>query len=266
MSASDTASLLSSQDEVQDTDEDEKLDTDEAKKLGKEKENSNQGNEKGNTIQLPICNRNISNTTGGIIITIITVVGQSGMAIALPIFSVAVNSPHCRSNQYFVLIYPALWFPIVFFFICLASKTINSQFSLKSYTAIKVYVTLGLLCAVNCLLVTFASLPNRTPPNLQGVLSITMIPFTVILRYAILRKKIGVRRLLCTLGTLFGLFITLIPNIFHMAKNHNDSKSVVWPLVFILGILPAAISNILQEKEMQRDYRVSLMIEYNIFV
>ena len=246
MSSSDTVSLLSAKDEHQDTDTEEKLD----------KCQQNCSNEKGNTIQLPFCNWNISNTSGGIIITIITIFGQSGMAIALPIFSVAVNSPHCHSNQYFVLIYPALWFPIIFFLTSLVSKAINPQFSLKSYTAIKVYVILGLLCAINCLLVTFASLPNRTPPNLQGVLSITMIPFTVILRYAILRKKVGVRRLLCTLGTLIGLFVTLVPNIFHMEKNHNNTKSVVWPLVFILGILPAAVGIILQEKEMQRDYRV----------
>ncbi|RDD40526.1 hypothetical protein TrispH2_007308 [Trichoplax sp. H2] len=266
MTTLDTVSLLSSEDDHQNLDQNLELSEDE-RHLSKD-----DCDETKKTVQLPLCNRSISKNLAGTIITIITVFGQSGMAIALPTFSVAVNAAHCHSNQYFVLIYPAMWFPIIFSLIAFASKAINPKFSLKSYTAIKAYIILGLLCAVNCLLVTFASLPDRTPPNLQGILGITIIPFTVILRYAILRKKVGVGRLLCTLGTLVGLFITLVPNIFNIEKNkHHGSKSVIWPLIFILGILPAAIANVLQEKEMKRDYREeSLVFQawvawYNVF-
>jgi hypothetical protein len=55
-------------------------------------------------------------------------------------------------------------------------------------SSLKIIFALGLFTALNGILVVFASPPNRTPGYLQGILSTTSIPFTIICRIIFLRK------------------------------------------------------------------------------
>lgn len=214
------------------------------------------------TVTLPLCNVVISRSTASTFIAIINVLGQVGMNISLPILSQTIETGHCHSNQFFVLFYTGLWFPILFGLAILVIKLINPSFNIKTYTSQKFLVLLGALNAVNGLLVVYASPPDRTSPSLQAILSTTIIPYTVVLRYIILRKGVSLGRLICTVGTLIGLFISLEPNIFNIGKEQQTGSkaSAVWPFVFALGFLPVGFANVLQEREIKKDNRVSIKI------
>ena len=51
-----------------------------------------------------------------------------------------------------------------------------------------VYLTMGLTTTLNGVGGSFASLPSRTAPYLQGILATIIIPFTVLCRFLLLRK------------------------------------------------------------------------------
>ncbi|RDD45575.1 Crt-like protein 1 [Trichoplax sp. H2] len=213
------------------------------------------------TVTIPICNVVITRSTASIFIAVINVLSQVGMNISLPTLSKTIESGHCHSNQFFVLFYSGLWFPILFWAAVVIVKLCRPTFNVRTYTSHKYLILLGALNAVNGLLVVYASPPSRTSPSLQAILSTTIIPYTVVLRYIILRKGVSYGRLICTVGTLIGLFISLEPNIFNInQKQSSGSASAIWPFVFALGFLPVGVANVLQEREIMKDNREESLV------
>ena len=104
-----------------------------------------------------------------------------------PLFSASMVT-ESSTDEYPVLFFTALWFP--FFFLCLVviNKLIDPTMSLKSTTSHRVMALVGGMNSLNGVLVVYASDPDRTSPQLQAILGTSVIPFTVICRYIILRK------------------------------------------------------------------------------
>lgn len=117
---------------------------------------------------------------------------------------------------------------------------------------------MGFLNALNGVLIVYSSPTDRTPLFLQPILSTSVIPFTVILRFFVLRKGVSGGRLVCTFAVLVGLIICMEPSIFGLGENTGSSKNrtatkIYWPILFCIGFVPLGLINVLQEKEVKTD-------------
>uniref|UniRef100_K1QQD4 Uncharacterized protein n=1 Tax=Magallana gigas TaxID=29159 RepID=K1QQD4_MAGGI len=97
--------------------------------------------------------------------------------------------------------------------------------------------------------------PSRTPPYLQSILSMTAIPFTVLLRLVFLRKGVSPGRGICCAVIIVGLFISSEPQIWGLntQQTENNASSsllqrILWPMCFALGFVPFALVNLTCEK------------------
>nr|XP_054750621.1 uncharacterized protein LOC129256445 [Lytechinus pictus] len=212
-------------------------------------------------------------TVLNIFLTIMTVLSSLMMAITLPLFSASMVT-ESSTDEYPVLFFTALWFPIFFLGLVAINKLIDPEMSLKSTVSHRVMAMVGGMNSLNGLLVVYASDPERTSPQLQAILGTSVIPFTVISRYIILRKGVSRARLVCTGIVLIGLFISLEPVIFSIDQPDSGSgggggggghgtsvAQVLWPFVFALGFLPLGILNTLIERELKRDQTQSLVFQ-----
>jgi drug/metabolite transporter (DMT)-like permease len=162
------------------------------------------------------------------------------------------------TGPYFVLFFTAFWFPVVFFACVLLAKLLNRGFSLHLSCSQKRVALMGLFNALNGVLIVYSSPSSRTPVFLQPILSTSVIPFTVILRFLLLRKGLSKGRLICTFAVLVGLFICIEPSIFGLGGNSQSSKNrtankIYWPILFCIGFLPVGFINVLQEREVKTD-------------
>jgi drug/metabolite transporter (DMT)-like permease len=208
-------------------------------------------------IQIPL-------SVANVILSILNVIAQVGMTESLSIYSTSLSTHQaCGKAQtitgpYFVLFFTAFWFPVVFFACVLLAKLLNRGFSLHLSCSQKRVALMGLFNALNGVLIVYSSPSSRTPVFLQPILSTSLIPFTVILRFILLRKGLSKGRLICTFAVLVGLFICIEPSIFGLGGNSQSSKNrtatkIYWPILFCLGFLPLGFMNVLQEREVKTD-------------
>ncbi len=107
--------------------------------------------------------------------------------------------------------------------------------------------------------VVFAAPPDRCPVFLQAALTNVMIPTVIVVRLIILRKVPSLMKGLCAIGVVVGLFSTSIPTIFDLSPSGSQVSradgvwKVLWPIIFMLSFIPAAIYSVLSEKYLQRD-------------
>ena len=211
-------------------------------------------------IPLPVAN---------IILSILNVIAQVGMTVSLSVYTTSLSTHWaCGKAQvitgpYFVLFFTALWFPIVFFACVLVAKLLNKGFSLHLSCSQKQVALMGFLNSLNGVLVVYSSPSERTPEFLQPILSTSVIPFTVILRFLLLRKGVSGGKLVCTFAVLIGLFICIEPSIFRLGGNSQSSKNrtatkLYWPILFCIGFVPLGLMNVLQEREVKTDKKYGI--------
>ncbi|XP_071944136.1 crt homolog 3-like [Antedon mediterranea] len=203
-----------------------------------------------------------------VFLTVMTVITNVAMNVSLPLYSESMDKTNTngtnRVDEYPVLFLSSFWFPFVFFSIVFLNSWCQGCSSMRSSVPQRTMILCGALNSVNGLLVVYASDPTRTAPELQAVLSTSIIPFTVVCRYLILRKGVGKGRLVCTVVVLIGLFISLEPVIFDVDQSTSSSSDslsessssgtrVMWPFLFALGFLPLGIFNVVIEKELKKD-------------
>ena len=208
-------------------------------------------------IQIPL-------TVVNILLSILNIVSQVGMTVTLPLFTTALGTHKACgvygkaiAGPYFVLFFTALWFPVVFFAWVFIAKFLNRNFSLRLNSSMGFVVLLGFLNAMNGVLVVYSSPSDRTPQYLQPILSSSVIPFTVILRYLILRKGISGGRLVATFIVLIGLIICLEPTIFQLGQDNKTTANrtagtIIWPIIFCVGFIPLGLSNVIQERQVKK--------------
>ena len=123
-----------------------------------------------------------------VFLTVMNIITNLMMLIMLPLFSQSMDHPHHNTDQYPVLLFSATLFPLFFFGLMGVNKFLEPDMILKSTVSHRVMFITGLLNSLNGLLVVYASNPSRTSPQLQALLGTSMIPFTVICRFLLLRK------------------------------------------------------------------------------
>ncbi|XP_046340537.1 uncharacterized protein LOC124121566 [Haliotis rufescens] len=187
-----------------------------------------------------------------VFIAVINIASNVLMNVSLPVFAGTMDQ--VGGDTFVVLLVSSILFPLLFAVMTFVMKypTERSFSCFKPTANWKILLLVGFATTMNGVLVVFASPPSRTPPYLQGILATTVIPYTVVCRFLILRKGISIRRLVCTGVVLVGLFITVEPQIWGLegsgAEGSGSSESILWPCIFALGFLPAGISSVIVEK------------------
>lgn len=194
----------------------------------------------------------------------LAVFGQVGQNVSLPLWidastgqcgNTTLNCTAQSIDSYFVYTFACLSFVIIFgvMLVIIRIVTPNKLGQTERTFPVLPLFFIGFFDALNGVLVVFASSGKRTPPYLQAILGNFVIPLTVIVRLAILRKKPTVLKA-CTAAAVFlALFICVIPTFVpslggNMTGGAHDSGRYLWPMCFMLGFVPAAIMNVLEEK------------------
>jgi drug/metabolite transporter (DMT)-like permease len=124
---------------------------------------------------------------------------------------------------------------------------------------------IGLFDAFNGVLIVYSSPSSRTPPFLQAILGNFLIPLTIIFRLILLRKRPQLIKLICAAVVFLGLVLSLIPVITGMDAsdsssylNQNSAARILWPMCFMLGFVPAAVMNVVEEKSLKDKRNVNM--------
>lgn len=126
-------------------------------------------------------------TTRNVFIAILNVLSNVAMNVSLPVFAGTMNE--IGGDSFVLLLNTCVIIGVLFVLTTLFAKyAIDSSTTFKLTSSVKIILALGLFTALNGILVVFASPPNRTPGYLQGILSTTSIPYTIICRLIFLRK------------------------------------------------------------------------------
>eukprot|EP01130_Rhizamoeba_saxonica_P009170 TRINITY_DN3728_c0_g1_i1.p1 TRINITY_DN3728_c0_g1~~TRINITY_DN3728_c0_g1_i1.p1 ORF type:complete len:286 (+),score=34.32 TRINITY_DN3728_c0_g1_i1:427-1284(+) len=122
------------------------------------------------------------------------------------------------------------------------------------------FFTIGLLDAVNGILIVYASKPTRTPPVLQAIFVNMMLFFSLPATKFLIKSKKNivycsfypVASIICLL---YGVLMLLLPTFISIVNGEGmmfENSQIIWCVVFILGVVPGALYNVLQEKFLER--------------
>lgn len=125
-----------------------------------------------------------------ITIAILNVITNVIMNVSLPVFAGTMTSPEVGGDAFVLLIQTSITVTVIFAVMTMVVRysKLDPTASLRPTASWKVLFAMGLFTTLNGILVVNASPPDRTPPYLQGILSATVIPYTVVCRLIILRK------------------------------------------------------------------------------
>lgn len=203
----------------------------------------------------------ISGNTRNVLLAIMNVISNVIMNVSLPVYAGTMET--VGSDIFVLLFITCCTITVIFTLLTLFVKysKIDSSATLRPTSSYKILFLMGLFTALNGILVVYASPPDRTPPYLQGILQSSVIPFTVLLRFVILRRGISAIRGICTAIVLVGIFITIEPQIWGIDTGASDpgekaestSARILWPLCFLIGFLPVGMMNVFCEKELQKE-------------
>lgn len=202
----------------------------------------------------------------------VVVVGDVGQDISLHLYWLSSSKESTKRCQvidsYFVLSFGSLSSFVIFGLGALFIRIVFPRHlgeNEKSFPQFSLSL-IGLCSALNEALAVFAIGTTRTPLYLQIILGTLTIPLTVLFRRLILRKKPTCRKLLCAgVVTIVPVVFGLIPLIsyptlkadFDQTSKEDTQSKVLWPLVFAISFVPAAIMNVLEEKAVKKQNEMS---------
>jgi len=113
--------------------------------------------------------------------------------------------------------------------------------------------------------VVYASPLNHTSGPLQAILGQTIIPFTLLVTPRVMERTYERNQIFGAVIVLFGAFYAMIPLFkhYHDGDAQTENGEWWWPLIFVLGQLPAALMNIIQEKT-QKDFHQETKARFSV--
>ena len=109
------------------------------------------------------------------------------LTISLPMYAESMEK--VGSDTYIAVLVLGFWFPWPYFLVLVFVRVFVDKTSRLTPLSSRLTVaTLGAAWSLNAIVISYASLPSRTPPYLQAILPTLHIPLTVIGRLVILRK------------------------------------------------------------------------------
>eukprot|EP00026_Physarum_polycephalum_P013143 Phypoly_transcript_13516.p1 GENE.Phypoly_transcript_13516~~Phypoly_transcript_13516.p1 ORF type:complete len:164 (+),score=21.43 Phypoly_transcript_13516:26-493(+) len=126
---------------------------------------------------------------------------------------------------------------------------------MRSWKWHKYMFLVGMFDSMNGILVVFSAFLSRVPGPLGPILSNSSILFTLVISKFLLRKVYAPKQFVGAFCVFVGIIISLVPTILGIF-HHGTGKAAAWwwPLVALVGYIPAALMNVVQEL-MQDKYR-----------
>lgn len=122
-----------------------------------------------------------------VIFTLLFIASNLTGSVTLPLLSATMDA--VGSDIFVVIYHTAIISSLLLIFVVISLRTcINRSIPLTLASSWKIVLANALANVFNYILVIYASPPSRTPPYLQSILTMTAIPFTVLLRLLLLRK------------------------------------------------------------------------------
>ncbi|XP_071110263.1 crt homolog 1-like [Haliotis cracherodii] len=207
--------------------------------------------------------RGLSTNAKSIILAIFALLGHLVTSLVLPLWSSTFTA--IGSDAFVGQLVDTVWELLVLSSVYLAWKVFfDRELPLRPTATLKSLVIYGISNALTGVFIVFASLPERTPPYLQSIIGSSLIPFTVICRCIMLRKGVSLRRAVCIIIAMIGLFITMEPRIWGLKGSSGTGSStgsatvvftvgrILWPLSFCFGFVPDAVNRVITEQQLKR--------------
>ncbi|XP_046559199.1 uncharacterized protein LOC124268213 isoform X2 [Haliotis rubra] len=204
----------------------------------------------------------LSTNAKSIILSLFALLGHLVTSLVLPVW--ASTFDEIGSDVFVGQFVDTFWELLILSAVYLAWKCFDREVPLRPTVSLKSLAIYGLTNALTGAFIVFASLPERTPPYLQSIIGSSLIPFTVICRYIMLRKGVSLRRAVCIIIAMIGLFITMEPRIWGLKGSSGTGSSkgsdtvvspvgrILWPLSFCFGFVPDAVNRVITEQELKR--------------
>jgi len=191
------------------------------------------------------------------------IVGGIGQGIFLPVFiSTLTHSSSGSTGAYFVYFMMSTLFNIPFGIGCV----IDWYRGKLTYAMMKkhfgILILMGVCDALNGLMVVFTSALGRTSGDLQSILIQSTIPFTILFSRIIAKIKITKKEIFCAGIVMFGIILSIIPNLLNLVNGQTGAKLWFYPLIFSLATIPGVIMNVVQHKvfDVDRHYNKNWML------
>lgn len=171
--------------------------------------------------------------------SILLILCVSATNISLPLFVKElenVQNSNGNNNSYFILFFSALIFMLTFNII---SQFENSQFKTTRRVHVHMFL-IGLFNVLSDIFVVISCGENRTPVNIQGILSQSNFIFTFLFSYFIKRERLLKKQNIGVIFVVVGVCISLLPMMFQ--KSTLTVVNLFWSSIFILGYMMASLS------------------------
>jgi len=183
--------------------------------------------------------------------SILLVFSMAGQVVLLPLFIDSFDRDNHHANPFFVLIFSSFSFALMF---CAMAVYRTYKYNSPFFAPGKIhyrFLQIGILNALNGLLVVNASPGKRTPADLQAILAQSALPFTFLLSKLIKSEKLKSNQLYGVSIVCLGIFLSLIPVFVSLGNGEIGNftlTNLLWCIIFLLGNLPAAACNVYQDK------------------
>jgi drug/metabolite transporter (DMT)-like permease len=107
-------------------------------------------------------------------------------------------------------------------------------------------IKLGVCNAVNGIL--FSPSTKHTPGSIQSLVMASIIPFTVIASFVFLGRRYQLKHLLSVFVVMGGVVVAVVPSVVSAVSHPEQFHFSLWSLVFLIGVIPGALVNVIQEK------------------
>ena len=154
-----------------------------------------------------------------------------------------------------VTLYPSIYFIVLFvtiecclLFFCV-SLIANLEYTFEKPTQLPLLIAIGITSSLVTLLMSYSANPKRTPVILQSIfLGLAIIPCAIFSK--IILKKQNEYDMRYLIASIFILILSVTVATIPIATNNEGSlfNSILWSLMYLLGIVFLGLSSVLQEK------------------
>ena len=183
-----------------------------------------------------------------IVLSILCIVFNTGQTIGITLFLASFQE---LTGVYFVTFFTAFSYGLVCgVAACWFAYKGQITPAMREWRWIKYMFYVSIFDAATAILITSSSQGSRVPPALQAILSQCLIPFTLVFSKWLLKKRYTWLHIFSVCLVVIGVAFSLIPTFKRMHDGTTDTTlqdGWYWPFIFILGCIPSAIRNIIQE-------------------
>lgn len=187
-----------------------------------------------------------------IISSIMNIISLAGQGVTLPLFVDSFDNGDHHANPYFVLLFASFSFTIFFLMLATYRSCRYKSPLMGSFQIHKEFIKIGILNAINGILIVYSSPANRTPVDIQNILVQSVLPYTFISSYFVKSERPTRVHIFGVSIVAFGILISLVPVFLSLGNiGQFTYYNIIWSTIFLLGNLPAALCNVYQDRTLK---------------